>query len=275
MENIPTVLETIYKQTIPPKLVVLNLAYNEQIPTFVKEYINYRHIEIQYVEDTKVYKKILPTLKKYPFDNIICIDDDWLYPPTMIEDFLKIHNKYPNYPISGNKVVIKGRQCHCGCASLVRADFFGDKIYLIDDEVMHKCTSSDIVYTYLATLNNHPYITTEYEYFDNMQSYNSVDGYSENNVGDNGVEDSFEYLEKRFGKLPSVIESYLSNTFVPIELITKLLDIQQQNYYYIVKNKIEHQMQSSIRYKIGDAVIKPYKLLKKILKRYAIFHSQK
>ena len=42
--------------------------------------------------------KIIPTLKLYPNDCIIGIDDDWLYPPTMIEDLWNTHIKYPNNP---------------------------------------------------------------------------------------------------------------------------------------------------------------------------------
>ena len=112
--NIPTVLDTIFKQTIHPDIVVINLAYEEIIPDKVQIYMETHNIEVNRVPDTKVYKKIVPTLKKYPDDCVINIDDDKLYPPEMIADFMDIHKKYPNNPISGNRQVFGGRQCHHG-----------------------------------------------------------------------------------------------------------------------------------------------------------------
>ena len=112
--NIPTVLDTIYAQTVIPDLVVINLAYEEVVPDKVQNYINAHNIEVNRVPDTKVYKKIVPTLKKYPNDCVINIDDDKLYPPEMIADFMDIHKKHPYNPISGNRQVFAGRQCHHG-----------------------------------------------------------------------------------------------------------------------------------------------------------------
>ena len=132
--NIPVVLDTIFAQTVPPDLVVLNLAYDEVIPEYVIKYIESHSIEVNRVPDTKVYKKLIPTLKKFPQDSIISIDDDFLYPSNMIEDFLHIHKLYPNNPISGNDVVQYGMQCHCGCASLMKYCFLGNEIDYIDDE---------------------------------------------------------------------------------------------------------------------------------------------
>ena len=38
--NIPAVLDSIYAQTLPPDKVVLNLSYDEFIPTEVQSYID-------------------------------------------------------------------------------------------------------------------------------------------------------------------------------------------------------------------------------------------
>lgn len=103
--NIPAVLDSIYGQTLLPDKVVLNLAIDETIPETVQSYISDHHIEVNRVPDTKVYKKLIPTLRKYPNDCIITIDDDFLYPENMIEDFMNIHEKYPHNPISGNRIV--------------------------------------------------------------------------------------------------------------------------------------------------------------------------
>lgn len=165
LKNIPTVLDTIYAQTLRPDLVVLNLAFDEEVPDEVQNYIAKHKIEVNRVKDTKVYKKLIPTLKKYPNDCIITIDDDFLYPKGMIEDFWKVHIQYPDFPISGNKVFYNVYQCHCGCASLMKADYLGNYIDNIDEDVMRNCPCDDIVYTYLSNKNGHPYMRTCGLYF--------------------------------------------------------------------------------------------------------------
>ena len=60
--NLPTVLDTIYRQTVPPDLVVLNLARDEIIPIEVLNYLSEHNVEINRVDDTRVYKKLIPTL---------------------------------------------------------------------------------------------------------------------------------------------------------------------------------------------------------------------
>ena len=118
IHNIPVVLESIYAQTIQPDKVVLNIAFDEVIPENIQKYIDIHQIEVNYVPDTKVYKKFLPTLLKYPRACVINIDDDCIYPETMLEDFMDLHAQYPQYPISGNHLIHDGMQCHCGCASM-------------------------------------------------------------------------------------------------------------------------------------------------------------
>lgn len=199
IQNIPEVLDTIYGQTIPPDHIVLNLAYNEAVPENVQHYIDSHQIEVNRVPDTKVYKKLIPTLKKYPNDCVITIDDDWLYPQDMIADFINIHKHYPNNPISGNRIVSEYLhcQCHCGCASLIKASFLGDYIDAIDEDVILHCPSDDLVYTFFTAKAGCPYIRTHNEFYVNMQPYNNNVAYSEGN--NSYVIKSFNYLIKRFG----------------------------------------------------------------------------
>lgn len=180
--NIPVVLDTIFDQTKRPDKVVLNLSFDEIIPDDIQDYIDHHNVEIFRVPDTKVYKKLIPTLLRYPDDCIISIDDDFLYPKTMIEDFWETHLRFPDSPISGNAVVLFEMQCHCGCASLTKAEFFGKYLPMIDAALMENCLSDDIVYTFLSTKNKHPYLRTEHQYFENMESYNSVISYTESTL---------------------------------------------------------------------------------------------
>ena len=265
--NLPAVLDSIYAQTYQPDKVVLNLACNEEIPEEVEAYLKKHNVEVNYVEDTKVYKKIIPTLRKYPDACVINIDDDFIYPKGMIADFMSVHQRYPNYPISGNRVSLQGRQCHCGCASMLKAEYFGDNLDKIDDEVMSKCGSSDIVFTYFATLNGHPYICSQNQYFLNMESYNSVSSYSENVVKEYGVEEAFAYLENRFGRLQDILSLYYPNTgnMIPEDIVLRLIEEACQEKVDAAVTQRENMIRSSRTYKLGSALLKPFKWLRGVI----------
>lgn len=197
INNIPDVLDSIFNQTVSPDLVVLNLAVDEVLPERVEKYLITHNVEINRVPDTKVYKKILPTISKYKEADIICIDDDWIYPDYMIADFMATHKKHPNMPITGNYIVYKHLNCHCGCASLVKYEYFGDFLNVIDDEVIKNCPSDDILFTYLAAKNGHYYCRTKEYYFGNMKPYGAENPYS---VKYGQPEDeTWAYLSDRFG----------------------------------------------------------------------------
>ena len=263
--NIPAVLDTIYAQTRKPDLIVLNLAYDEVIPEVVHKYIEQHSVEVNRVEDTKVYKKLIPTLKKYPNDCVIAIDDDWLYPQGMIAEFVEMHRRFPNNPISGNKEVVCGIQCHCGCASLTKASFFGDYLDMIDNDVISNCPSDDMVYSYLSTLSGHPYRRTKNSYFMNMKPYGAVEGYSDNSQYD-PVGPTFEYMIKRFGAIENLMKLYISDESLG-ELINEI-HVKGIRYYEQKKEReTEDRIYASYSFRIGHAILKPFRWLKNIIKR--------
>lgn len=204
MRNIPIVLDAIHNQTIKPDKIVINIAHEEIIPDALIDYIAQHGVEVNRVEDTKVYKKFLPTLLKYPEACIINIDDDFIYPPYMIEDFMKMHRRYPNHPISGNKQTLYGMQCHCGCASLTKKEYFGDYLGRIDEDLMKSCLSSDLVFTYLATLAGHPYLRSKNMYYHNLMAIESTESYSTFDFR-KVLDDTYTYLRKRFGDAPDAL----------------------------------------------------------------------
>lgn len=262
IKNIPVVLDTIFQQTTQPDLVVLNLAYDEVIPDDIQNYIDSHHIEVNRVPDTKVYKKLIPTLKKYPNDCIISIDDDWLYPKEMIADFVKIHMLYPDFPISGNDIVIFGLQCHCGCASLTKAEYFEEYLSKIDDEVISKCPSDDIVYTFFASLSGHPYIRAEKQYFKNMEPFGQNDGYTETNqVIYSSISQSFHFLTERFGKVPSPINYYENEYWARL-----YSDIFSNNLKFAII-EAENKICQSHTFRIGQFILKPFMGIKQLLRR--------
>ena len=256
--NIPTVLETIFNQTTTPDLVVLNLAIDEIIPDEVQKYIDSKPIEVNRVPDTKVFKKLIPTLKKYPNDVVISIDDDWLYPTEMIEDFVSVHNKYPNYPISGNKSAFCCMQCHCGCASLQKGSFLGDYLNEIDYELISSCPSDDMVYTYLSNLAGHPYIRTQGLYFHNMKPFNAVNGYSEM-MSDQTIIQSYLYLLKRYGMVNG-IKFYMDDdygNFIVNDIVNK-----SNNKFIECKQELESICKSKT-FQMGSFILHPIQFLRR------------
>lgn len=256
--NIPGVLDTIFAQTLQPDLVVFNLAYEELLPNEVQDYIDEHHVEVNRVADTKVYKKLIPTLKKYPEDCVITIDDDFLYPQGMIEDFMLVHNTYPDFPISGNSIALWGLKCHCGCASLTKAEYFGNYLDCIDDEVIRNCPSDDMVYTYFANKSGHPYIRTKEQYYTNMIHYNEGTGYSVGVNAANGVLNTYKYLTDRFGKAEDNLFKYARNSYFA-EIISDIAE----SYRQIGFKEGKEYIYSTSSYRIGNLVIKPLSWIRK------------
>ena len=63
INNLPVVLKSILEQTVKADKIIVNLAYNEYIPNDVLVFLESNGIEVFYTDDTKVYKKFIPTLK--------------------------------------------------------------------------------------------------------------------------------------------------------------------------------------------------------------------
>ena len=203
IDTLPLVLESIVNQTLKPWKIVVNLSKQEfasvkEIPKNIRTYMKKHGIEVNWVkDDTKVYKKIIPTLLKYKNDLILSIDDDFIYPKNMIVDFYRKYMEYPNNPISGNRVNKFGMDCHCGCSSLVQYKFYN--IFIEDyTRYYENCKSSDIVYTYIANVNGYSYIRTDGIYFNNMENIPSQTAYSLNNgkYSNQIVEDAYEWMKK-------------------------------------------------------------------------------
>lgn len=262
IKNIPTVLDSIFNQTLLPDLVVINFSEGEIIPIDIQKYLDEHHVECNFVPDTKVYKKLIPTLKKYPNDCVISIDDDWIYPAGMIEDFMDIHKRYPNNPISGNKEMHFNLQCHCGCASLTKASFFGNHLYDIDAELISNCPSDDIVYTYISSISNKPYLRTKKTYYETMDSINPAEAYSTTNK--NGIVNSFLYLKNRFGPPITQIQQYIEDPLIR-DIIGDLLKCTIES----AKQEQTNIIRSTTAFRIGEFILKPLYIFRKLLQNYS------
>lgn len=261
IKNIPTVLDSIFNQTLLPDLVVINFSEGEIIPIDIQKYLEEHNVECNFVPDTKVYKKLIPTLKKYPNDCVISIDDDWIYPAGMIEDFMDIHKRYPNNPISGDSGMVMNVISHCGCASLTKKDYFGSYFDVIDSDLIHHCPCDDIVYTFFANKAGYPYILTSNQYYTNLPEYNPSQGFSDNNKTANKA--TISYLEEKWGKIENPFKFYLQDYYLS-NLFNKIL--KDSIAYHRQKSQIltENKIRNSITYKIGKLILTPYRLIQKM-----------
>lgn len=95
--EVTPVIESIMQGTMRPNCIVLNLDYGMQnlpLPLTLKNQQR-RGLEINYCEDMRSYKKLIPTLKKYPDAAIITIDDDAIYCYDLVERLVASHIESP------------------------------------------------------------------------------------------------------------------------------------------------------------------------------------
>ena len=96
--NVKYVVSSILQGTYKPDKIILNLSTDEfqdkHIPIDLKLLEKYTIFEINWVkENTKAFKKIIPTMELYPESIIISIDDDIIYPRLFIETILDSYKK--------------------------------------------------------------------------------------------------------------------------------------------------------------------------------------
>ena len=93
-------IKTLLTQTMKPDMVILWLA-PEQFPNrendLPKELLDLKEygLTIDWYKDIRSYKKIIPTIKKYPDAIIITTDDDIYYAPDTVESLYKSYIEHP------------------------------------------------------------------------------------------------------------------------------------------------------------------------------------
>lgn len=98
------------QNTILPNRIILWLAEDEfseeTIPANLVR-LKERGLEIGFCKDIRSYKKLVPSLKKFPNDVIITIDDDVIYHEETIEILLKHYAKDPHsiWAFTGSKIM--------------------------------------------------------------------------------------------------------------------------------------------------------------------------
>ena len=92
-------IESIMQGTVRPNRIVLWLSEEEfkgkSLPRML-EMQKARGLQVEFCEDIKSYKKLIPSLKKYPEACIITIDDDAIYECDLVERLIAAHREHPN-----------------------------------------------------------------------------------------------------------------------------------------------------------------------------------
>ena len=89
---------SLLRQTLQPKRIILWLSQDEwtenTLPKRVAQLRQYE-VEIRFCEDMRSYKKLLPTLQFLPDEDIITVDDDVLYPASLVGQLMSTHEQHP------------------------------------------------------------------------------------------------------------------------------------------------------------------------------------
>lgn len=98
IEKVYLTIESIMQGVVKPNRIILWLAKDdfcmETIPaTLLKQ--KERGLQIEFCEDIRSYKKLIPTLKKYPEACIVTIDDDVMYDIDFLDKLLRTHKQHP------------------------------------------------------------------------------------------------------------------------------------------------------------------------------------
>ena len=152
--NVATVINSLLQQEIKPDLIELNLCIVE-FPNKEKNLQNdlnlllktNKNIEINWVlKNTGVFKKIIPTIKKFYGMNyyLLSVDDDWIYNKEYIKTMLYYIQKYKSDSFClGKSKVIGNRMIY------ESNSFDYDFITKLTDEIIKTRISDAYIFHYL------------------------------------------------------------------------------------------------------------------------------
>lgn len=91
-------IESIMQGTVKPNRIVLWLSENEYGGKALPQTLfrqQRRGLQIEFCEDIRSYKKIVPTMAKYPNACVVTIDDDAMYEFDLLENLIRAHQENP------------------------------------------------------------------------------------------------------------------------------------------------------------------------------------
>ncbi len=102
IKTVNQVIKSLLAQTVKPWKIVLWLAeeeFPEREKTLPVELVSLTQgtiFEFDWCENIRSYKKLIPSLRKYPDSVIVTADDDILYPPDTLERLIRAHQSTPD-----------------------------------------------------------------------------------------------------------------------------------------------------------------------------------
>ncbi|TVU91627.1 glycosyltransferase [Vreelandella titanicae] len=178
-DNLHLTLRSLLLQEMCPDLLILWIAEDEKadLPEAVWQLEQYG-LNIQFCEDIRSYKKIIPTLQSYPDSFIVTADDDIYYEPRWLTKLLenwdgnnktvvahrahKILLKQNNKPLPYRKwkweidenEVIDGKIVPTGCGGVLYPPHVFHSEVTDTSKFMELCPSADDIWLYwMASLN--------------------------------------------------------------------------------------------------------------------------
>jgi hypothetical protein len=97
-QYLPAILDSLRNQKIRAQNIILNIAEEEKKNLKINSYSG---VEINFVENLKAMKKLLPTLLSHPNEHIITVDDDTIYPTDLSEKLIQGLSNNPNHVVAG------------------------------------------------------------------------------------------------------------------------------------------------------------------------------
>lgn len=172
IDGVSEVIGKLFSGTLIPDKIVLNLSIEEfpgkenDIPKELVDMASKNGVfEINWVNhDTKPYKKLIPSLMRFPHDAILTVDDDIEYSENFCESM------WMSYVMNGRKFPVtanpnpwyRNTLSHYGAGSLVRKDMFGTALWDIYNNLVARNVEayrfSDPVFTYSVILSGGRYV---------------------------------------------------------------------------------------------------------------------
>lgn len=108
--DVPLTIESIMQGSMLPNRIVLWLSKdlrNTPLPIALQRQ-QQRGLEVAFCEDIRSFKKLVPSLRKYPEAVIITIDDDSLYVYDLVEKLVKMHREHPEHVLGNwvNRIIL-------------------------------------------------------------------------------------------------------------------------------------------------------------------------
>ncbi len=110
IESVAITIASIFAQSVLPDRVILVLSEEEfsesSLPPWVGAYVQHG-LEVELVPgNTRSYKKLLPTLSRYPDRTIVTADDDIIYPRRWLEQLVEAQRLEPRTILGQRGTVI-------------------------------------------------------------------------------------------------------------------------------------------------------------------------